>query len=110
VLQGGLPAYTKELVLADAVPRHVRRFTEFSGDVSGRWLEALAAISAERNERFAQISEWLPELLAAQRDDGHFGDPFAPQGLRREDMAVLWGNGRLLMGLIEHHRGSPDAR
>ncbi len=66
--------------------------------------------SAGRNERYAQLSEWLPELLAAQREDGHFGDPFAPQGLRREDMAMLWGNGRLLMGLIEHHRTSGDAR
>jgi DUF1680 family protein len=110
VLKGGPPAYTKELVLADAMPCHVRRFTEFSGDVSGRWLEALAASSAGRNERHAELSQWLPELLKAQREDGHFGDPFASQGLRREDMAVLWGNGRLLVGLIEHHRASGEAR
>ncbi len=110
VLGDGPPAYTKEFVLADAVPRHVRRFTEFSGDVSGRWLEALATTSAGRSEHHSQLSEWLPELLAAQCEDGHFGDPFAPQGLRREDMAMLWGNGRLLMGLIEHHRTSGDAR
>lgn len=108
--EGGPPAYTKELVLADAVPRHVRRFTEFSGDVSGRWLEALAAASADRKERYAELAEWLPELLAAQREDGRFGEPFAAEGLRREDMALLWGNGRLLIGLIEHHRATGDAR
>jgi len=110
VREGGPPAYTKELVLADAVPRHVRRFTEFSGDVSGRWLEALAAASTDRRERYAELAEWLPELLAAQREDGRFGEPFAAQGLRREDMALLWGNGRLLIGLVEHHRASGDAR
>ena len=110
VREGGPPAYTKELVLADAVPRHVRRFTEFSGDVSGRWLEALAAASADRKERYAELAEWLPELLAAQREDGRFGEPFAAQGLRREDMALLWGNGRLLVGLVEHHRATGDAR
>jgi len=110
VREGGPPAYTKELVLADAVPRHVRRFTEFSGDVSGRWLEALAAASADRKERYTELAEWLPELLAAQREDGRFGEPFAAQGLRREDMALLWGNGRLLIGLVEHHRATGDAR
>ena len=40
VLHGGPPRYTVEFVTADAVPWHVRRFTEFSGDVSGRYLEA----------------------------------------------------------------------
>jgi DUF1680 family protein len=110
VLRGGPPHYSKEMVLADAVPRHVRRFTEFSGDVSGRWLEALAAVSADRKESYEPLHEWLPEMLAAQRREGYFGDSFGAQGLRREDMALLWGNGRLLLGLIEHHRVTRDAR
>lgn len=110
VLRGGPPHYSKDMVLADAIPRHVRRFTEFSGDVSGRWLEALAAVSADRRESYAQLHEWLPELLTAQRREGYFGDSFGAQGLRREDMALLWGNGRLLLGLVEHFRLTRDGR
>lgn len=110
VLRGGPPHYSKEMVLADAVPRHVRRFTEFSGDVSGRWLEALAAASADRRERYAPLQDWLPGLLQAQRTEGYFGDSFSSGELRREDMALLWGNGRLLLGLLEHHRLTSDAR
>lgn len=110
VREGGPPAYTKDLVLADVVPRPLRRFTEFSGDVSGRWLEALCATAAYRARPFAEIGEWLPELLAAQRPEGYFGAEFAAQGLRREDMALLWGNGRLLVGLVEHYRLTGDRR
>ncbi|MCS7043478.1 MAG: glycoside hydrolase family 127 protein [Bryobacteraceae bacterium] len=110
VREGGPPLYSKELVLADTVPRPVRRFTEFSGDVSGRWLEALAAASADRKERYPELAAWLPELLAAQREEGYFGAGFARQELRREDMALLWGNGRLLAGLVEAHRLTGDPR
>ncbi|MFZ5926485.1 MAG: beta-L-arabinofuranosidase domain-containing protein [Acidobacteriota bacterium] len=104
VLRGGPPHYSKEMVLADALPRHVRRFTEFSGDVSGRWLEALAAAAADRRESYAPLQDWLPALLQAQKAEGYFGDSFSAGELRREDMALLWGNGRLLLGLLEHHR------
>lgn len=110
VREGGPPAYTKEMVLADTVPRHVRRFTEFSGDVSGRWLEALAAAAADRRERYPELATWLPELLAAQREEGFFGAGFRRGDLRREDMALLWGNGRLLLGLVEVYRVTGDAR
>lgn len=110
VREGGPPAYTKELVLADAVPRPVRRFTEFSGDVSGRWLDALSAASADRGERYPELDDWLPELLACQRAEGYFGASFSAGELRREDMALLWGNGRLLVGLVERHRLTGDPR
>lgn len=110
VLRGGPPHYSKEMVLADAVPRHVRRFTEFSGDVSGRWLEALAAASVDRGESYAPLRDWLPALLQAQKAEGYFGDGFSTGELRREDMALLWGNGRLLLGLLELHRLTRDAR
>ncbi len=103
VLRGGPPAYTKEFVLADSVPAHVRRFTEFSGDVSGRWLGALSAVGADRGQPSPELRAWLPHLLAAQRSDGHFGEEFAPSGVRPEDMALLWGNGRLLVGLMEYY-------
>ena len=42
---GGPPRFDVAFVTADAEPRHVRRFTEFSGDVSGRYLDAMATAS-----------------------------------------------------------------
>lgn len=110
VLKGGPPAYTKEFVLADSVPVHVRRFTEFSGDVSGRWIGALSAVAADRSQHYPELKAWLPDLLAAQRAEGYFGEAFAPSGVRPQDMAVLWGNGRLLIGLLEYHLLTRDGK
>ena len=42
VLRGGPPAYDEAFLLADVIPEDVRRFTKFSGDLSGRYVGALA--------------------------------------------------------------------
>ena len=104
VLHGGPPRYTVEFVTADAVPRHVRRFTEFSGDVSGRYLEALAVCARERRDLEPMVNAVAGEVIAHQRPDGHFGDPFDDGPVTQKHMAMLWGNGRLLVGLVEAHR------
>ena len=104
VLQGGPPRYTVDFVVADAVPRHVRRFTEFSGDVSGRYLEALAVDAREFGRRYPQIEAVVNEVMAHQQPDGHFGEPFGDGQVAQKHMAILWGNGRLLVGLMETHR------
>ena len=104
VLHGGPPRYTVEFVAADAVPRHVRRFTEFSGDLSGRYLEALAVCAHQRPDLRSRVEAVADEVVARQQPDGHFGDPFAEGPITRTHMAVLWGNGRLLVGLVEAHR------
>ena len=44
--QTGVPAYTEDFVLADVTLDTRRRFWNFSGDLSGRWIEALAAAAA----------------------------------------------------------------
>jgi DUF1680 family protein len=108
VRKNGTPAYSKEMVLADAVPRHVRRFTEFSGDVSGRYVGALACAAADRKEEYPELRALLPELVRCQKPEGYFGDTFAKAGIVKGDMAVLWGNGRLLIGLLEYARVSGD--
>ena len=104
VLHGGPPRYTVEFVTADAVPRHVRRFTEFSGDVSGRYLEALAVCARERADLAPMVNAVADAVIAHQRPDGHFGEPFADGPITQKHMAMLWGNGRLLVGLVEAHR------
>src|ERR1700736_5951727 len=41
VLHGAEPAYTQEFLLEDLRGQPGRRFTNFSGDLSGRWIGAL---------------------------------------------------------------------
>jgi len=104
VLRGGPPAYNDDFVLADAVPQHVRRFTEFSGDVSGRYIGALAVASQFSGKNFPELDRVVGKLLKLQKEDGHFGEPFSDGAIANRDMALLWGNGRLLIGLLEYYR------
>src|SRR5512133_3442974 len=77
VLHGGPPRYSVDFVAADAVPRHIRRFTEFSGDVSGRYLEALAVCAHGRADLTPSVNAVADRVIVHQRPDGHFGEPFA---------------------------------
>jgi DUF1680 family protein len=110
VRHGGPPVYTDALVLADAAPHHTRRFTEFSGDVSGRYLGALAAVTELTGQPFPELERIAAQIPPLQKADGHFGDPFSTNAVTCGDMALLWGNGRMLIGLLEYHRIKPDAR
>lgn len=107
VLRGGPPFYTDDFVLADAVPQHVRRFTEFSGDVSGRYIGALAVVTQFSGKEIPELDRVAAKLVPLQKVDGHFGDPFSTGEITNSDMALLWGNGRLLIGLLEYHRLRP---
>jgi len=109
VRENGTPAYSPEMVVADAVPRHIRRFTEFSGDVSGRYIGALACASLDRSEAYEELGPLVQEVIRHQKPEGYFGGAFAVNGIRKEDMAILWGNGRLLIGLLEYYRLRKDA-
>ncbi|HOZ45556.1 MAG TPA: glycoside hydrolase family 127 protein [Candidatus Hydrogenedentes bacterium] len=100
--------YTVEWIMADLSFEVDRRYTNFSGDVSGRFIElamltsppghpspptlapVLAAIARDRNSQF-------------QKADGHFGvDIDLAQELVEDSppLCLLWGNARLLVGLI----------
>lgn len=108
VRSGGPPVYDAPFLLADLIPRDVRRFTDFSGDLSGRYIGALAAASRLRPVSAAALRKLVREALAHQRSDGHFGEPFSRFGVGDGDMARMWGNGRLLIGLLEHHAAAHD--
>ena len=108
LLNGGPPAFDAAFVLADAAPLHTRRFTQFSGDVSGRYIGALAAASRVRGADIPWLNAVVDRLLPLQKPDGHFGDPLSAGGTVTEgDMAIMWGNGRLLIGLMEYYRVKP---
>src|SRR5208282_5879836 len=42
ILYGDSPRYDEAFVIADVIPLATRRFTNFSGDLSGRYIEALS--------------------------------------------------------------------
>ena len=110
MLRGGVPSFSKRFILADVAldPAYPRRFSNYSGDLSGRYIGALALFPPP--EGTAQLDGLVRDLLTFQRADGRFGNAdlsFAPQDIGREQMALLWGNGRLLVGLLEYHSVHP---
>ena len=52
VLKDGPPVFDENFILADAAAKPGRRFTEFSGDVSGRYIGALSLASRQSGERY----------------------------------------------------------
>lgn len=106
------PAFSDDFILADVKldPAYPRRFDEFSGDISGRFLGALALMSRGAEDD-AQLHRLVAELLRYQRKDGRFGYEalsFAASDVGPDQMALLWGNGRLLVGLLEYLQRFPD--
>jgi DUF1680 family protein len=103
------PTFTQDFILADVVldPANPRRFNDFSGDLSGRFIEAMALAGQPVDER---VHILVREILSHQRSDGRFGRAdlsFDSGQLDREHMALLWGNGRLLVGLLAYHAVHP---
>jgi DUF1680 family protein len=107
----GVPAYTEDFVLADVSLDRGRRFWNFSGDLSGRWIEALAALPRAGRSP-ADLAPLVARLLSHQRPDGRFGRTdlaFTAAETGTEHMALLWGNGRLLVGLMAFWEATRDA-
>jgi len=103
VLEGARPAYTQEFLLEDLRGAPGRRFTNFSGDLSGRWIGALAACSGSFGEDFPVLGEFVKKALPLQHPEGYFGKSFNAERPGDVDLALLWGNGRLLVGLMEYY-------
>ena len=108
VLHGTSPQYTVDFVLADAVPRPERLFAEFSGDVSGRYLESLSVLARTTGRDFPELHQIVRQLLPLQKPDGHFGGELSQTNLQNRDMSILWGNGRLLVGLMAYFELTKD--
>jgi DUF1680 family protein len=103
VLEGAVPKFDERFVLADASAQPGRRFTEFSGDVSGRYIGALSALALQSGERYAVLDRVVDGAIRLQQPDGHFGAPLSSGQVVDSDMATLWGNGRMLIGLLEYY-------
>jgi DUF1680 family protein len=108
---GNTPAFTDAFILADVIldPAYPRRFDNFSGDISGRYIGALAMMPDARLN--PKLKGLVKRLMTYQHPDGRFGNAdlsFAAADIEGQQMALLWGNGRLLVGLMEYYATDPD--
>jgi DUF1680 family protein len=103
VLKDGPPVFDEKFILADANAQPGRRFTQFSGDVSGRYIGALSLASRQAGERYPVLDRIVAGAIKLQQPDGHFGAPMSTGQVVDSDMATLWGNGRMLIGLLEYY-------
>ena len=105
------PTFTKKFILADVniESDNPRRFYNFSGDLSGRYIEVMSLMQKSSNIPF--LRDLAKSVLKYQQTDGRFGDPklvFSAEQIGKQHMALLWGNGRLLLGLLTYYNYSHD--
>ena len=110
VLDGAAPSFTEDFLLADVKPTAERRFTEYSGDTSGRYIGALSTAARVYGTPFPRLDVLVRKILALQKPDGYFGSTFHYDRPTDNDLALLWGNGRLLVGLLEYYRYRPSTQ
>ena len=111
LLHGEKPSYNRDFVLADVslLPRHKRIFTEFSGDISGRYISAISQLPLA--EHPAGFKKLVKKAISYQHEDGRFGDKnleFTVQSIDKPHMPLLWGNGRILVGLLDYYLAYKD--
>jgi hypothetical protein len=90
--------YSHELLVQDVVlrPGAERLFQDYSGDLSGRYLQATAdAGQLCQPSDEVKAHRILEAVLHAQNEDGSFGRDCG----KLLDHGKAWGNGRLLAGL-----------
>jgi hypothetical protein len=107
----GVPELTDDFVLADVTLDPGRRFTNYSGDLSGRYIEALSVLPAPSCGP-ADLRPLVSRLRREQQPDGRFGRAdlrFTAAEIGTDHMPLLWGNGRLLVGLMAFHHATGDA-
>ena len=105
------PIFTSDFILADVSldPDYPRRFYNFSGDLSGRYIEVMSLFPQQ--ESSVHVDTLVQQLLPYQQVDGRFGDAslvFSADQVGGEHMALLWGNGRLLVGLMQYYNQTKD--
>jgi DUF1680 family protein len=111
IVSGTEPTFTSDFILADVSldPSFQRRFINFSGDISGRYLSVFSEFNLKNPD--VNIHDLVKSVIANQRSDGRFGSDsliFQAGKLQNNHMALLWGNGRLLVGLLDYYDAYAD--
>jgi DUF1680 family protein len=108
---GKEPEITEDFLLAGVTldPKYGVRFAEYSGDQAGRYLSTFSRIQVPGNP--VDLDVLVKKIIANQKPDGRFGNAdlvFDPAKLTGNHMALLWGNGRLLTGLMDYYAVSKN--
>ena len=103
------PLNALDFILDDATLKRHRKFAEYSGDLSGRWIGVASFLAYQYPADFWNLPDAISDLSLCQKPDGHFGveQQFAKLE-RSRDMPLLWGNGRMLVGLVEVYEQTGD--
>ncbi|MCY2987581.1 MAG: glycoside hydrolase family 127 protein [Planctomycetota bacterium] len=87
-----------------------RIFTNYSGDISGRFIE-IASLTAPAGKMSPNtLPDVLQDISRYQKADGHFGydvdwsTPLEPESPHNVKLPIFWGNSRLLVGLLDAQR------
>ncbi len=84
-----------------------RVFVNYSGDISGRFIQIASRISTPEKMTPALLAEVFQDIDRYQQADGHFGrdvnwsEPLEPENSNARLLPIFWGNSRLLLGLLE---------
>jgi len=106
--------YTVDWLMSDITFKVKRIFTNYSGDVSGRFIE-LGSLLSRPNKLYpaTTLPEVLQEVSKYQKPDGHFGVDIQTGSLIKTNdkvVTMLWGNARILVGLVTASKKFNDQR
>lgn len=111
------PPYDSPVFLRSDVSFETNRvFVNYSGDISGRFMQIASLVSPLGKMTPPTLPEVLKDFGKYQKLDGHFGRdidwnmPFDPESSNAKLLPILWGNSRLFVGLLEayHAFGRED--
>ncbi len=103
--------FSIDLIVEDVarIPEKKRRFEDYEGDVSGRYLSAWSYLSRLLNQRPAKLDSVAEAILKYQTPEGYFGLQQMHDGWD-EWGRQNFGHGRLLLGLLQYYKLSHDER
>jgi DUF1680 family protein len=106
-----LPPYDSPVYLRSDFSFETNRvFVNYSGDISGRFIQIASLVSPPGQMTPPTLPEVLKNLAKYQKADGHFGrevdwnQPLEPENPNALLLPIFWGNSRLLVGLLEAYR------
>ena len=97
------PPFSEQWLRADISFEVGRIYNNYSGDVSGRILELGTLTSSPARPQPATLPALLKTVPRYQKADGHFGvevDLKKPLLKTAPPILMLWGNARMLVGLV----------
>ena len=99
--------YSEEYILhsVNYAPGTLSHFSDWNGDMSGRWVYALTAAQRITGESYPKLLSIAEKLKQCQQDDGHFGKE---QPLSTTNRAQIYGNGWVLLALTEFALSTGD--